>query len=783
MIRRLYFFIFFIFLMSACSVTKHLPEGKLLYEGADLELEPLTDFEPASSLSYEIESVLSPIPNSSFLGMKVKLWFYYVAGTPKGKGLRYWIKNKLGEKPVIYDPDYTESVKNLIKNRLENNGHFRASVSFEEEVKNKKITIHYKAEIYPPYCINTVHFPEDSSILSKEIQTLQSSTLLEKGKPYSLEALKQERNRIDFELKQRGYYFFGPDYLIYEIDTTAGKPDLPVIPSLDSIFIRDNSRFENQLVDIFLLVKSDTPKKATLPQKVENIFIYPNYQLDKDSNNNTDTLRLEEFEVISRKSRFKPGLFRRSIFLEKNKKYNRTDHQITLQRFSDLDAFKFVNIKFTKDSTQAEDLLNASIYLTPRLKRSIKAEIAAISRSDGFGGSELKIQAINRNLFGAGENLNLSLSGNYLGQFGSRRTINSLIELKLSAEIDFPYLFLPFNLNKAYNQFTFHTLTNLSYQYLVINPGLRANTLELKLGYEWRESIAKKHSLYPLSLTFQNTTVTSTQISNDIGQNFIAQSLEDQFLLGANYKYTYNDLLNGEKQNNFYFSGSVETAGNLLSLIQDIRKNPDNPRKLLGARYAQFARFGVEFRYYRRLSKSTQLASRFLANLGIPYGNSDILPFFKQYFIGGPNSIRAFPLRSLGPGSYSPPDSLQASNFVQRAGDIKLEANVEYRFGIFSFLNGAVFLDTGNIWLLKNDSTRVGGKFETQNFLKEIAIGTGVGLRFDFSFLVLRFDFGFPLYNPILPDRERWIINKINFFSKDWRRDNLTFNVAIGYPF
>jgi outer membrane protein assembly factor BamA len=237
----------------------------------------------------------------------------------------------------------------------------------------------------------------------------------------------------------------------------------------------------------------------------------------------------------------------------------------------------------------------------------------------------------------------------------------------------------------------------------------------------------------------------------------------------------------------FYFAGTIDIAGNLLNAVQkQVKKSSDEPFVLFGSPYSQYARFDVDYRYYWQIDVHNKLATRLVLGTGFAYGNSTTLPYIKQFSIGGSNSIRAFPARSVGPGTYdvrSDPNQQGSAFFIDQRGDIKLETNVEYRFDIIKSFKGALFVDAGNIWLLKEDPGRPGGKFDRDKFLKELAVGTGLGFRFDFSFFVLRLDIAFPLRKPYLPPNERWVIDKIDFGSPSWRGDNLVFNIAIGYPF
>jgi outer membrane protein insertion porin family len=220
------------------------------------------------------------------------------------------------------------------------------------------------------------------------------------------------------------------------------------------------------------------------------------------------------------------------------------------------------------------------------------------------------------------------------------------------------------------------------------------------------------------------------------------------------------------------------------SLFYKQKATPDNPYKIFGSIYSQYYKLDIDLRhYYNTIDQRVSVASRLIAGIGVAYGNSTMLPYVKQFYMGGSNSVRAFSARGLGPGSYRIPDSVAAKSFIDQAGDIKLEANTEYRFPIISIVKGALFVDAGNIWLLHDDPDRPGSQFSGKTFLDEIAVGTGFGLRFDLSFFILRFDVAFPLRVPYLPQGERWVVKNINIGDSSWRKNNLALNIAIGYPY
>jgi outer membrane protein assembly factor BamA len=325
----------------------------------------------------------------------------------------------------------------------------------------------------------------------------------------------------------------------------------------------------------------------------------------------------------------------------------------------------------------------------------------------------------------------------------------------------------------------------------------RLNSVTLSTGYNWAETAAKTHELYPLDVSYVRTDQKSAAFDEEVKKNpVLEKSLEDQFIVGTRYSYTVNTQLSEAparkyeerkyRTHNFYFNGNVDLAGNLINLIQERSRGAGEDPTLFGFPFSPYVKGDIDLRHYLTFDQRNKIASRIILGAGYAYEGTTTLPYVKQFSIGGSNSLRAFPARSVGPGTYYireniPPDSTQ---FIDQRGDIKLEANTEYRFDIYKIVKGAIFLDAGNIWLLKQDTTetRPGVMFDPKKFLNQLAVGTGFGLRFDFSFFVLRLDMAFPLRKPWL-EEDPWVIDDIDFGTKKWRKENLIFNIAIGYPF
>ncbi|MEA9411619.1 BamA/TamA family outer membrane protein [Flavobacterium sp. PL02] len=757
-----YFILLSLFFALGCSNTKYLPKGKLLYTGASVKVEDtiLTKKEK-KELQTELEGLLRPLPNKQFLGLRPKLWIYNVAGEPKKKkGTRYWLRNKVGEAPVLYskvDLDYNSAV---LRNFIENKGFFKVRVSADSTAKDKRATAEYTVFPKRQYKIKSVTFPNDSSAIAKEIGKTSRRSLLKVGKPYDLDVIKSERERIDSRLKEKGYYYFNPDYILAQVDSTKGDYE----------------------VNIKLKIKGETPAKAKIAYKINDIVVYPNFSILKDSvaYKKEDILKYKDFTIIDSTNTFRPRVFDRALYFKKGDFYNRSDHNLSLNRFVNLGTFNFVKNEF-KESDSIKNALDAYYYLTLLPKKFIRVEVLGKTNSASYTGSEINVNWNNRNLLRGAELFTVSIFGGADFQISGQNKGNNIYKVGGEASLTWPRLITPFNFQGS-SEFVPKTKATLGYEYQNRINLYALNSFRGSFGYLWKENIRKEHQLDIIEVNYVSPNhVTPYYLQQVAEDESLSKVLEKQLIFGPTYSYTYTNTMRKRKKNTFYFNGEIDLAGNITGLVTGANVKKNDTIKIFDVPFSQYVKVRADFRHYLKLGKESQLASRIIVGAGLPYGNSSSLPSIKQFVVGGTNSIRAFRARSIGPGSFKSPDT--TTTFLpDQSGDLKLEFSTEYRAKLFSIVRGAVFLDAGNVWLVNNDPNKPGAKI-SKNFMKELAIGAGAGLRFDLSFLILRTDIAFPLRIPYLPEGQRWVIDDINFGSGSWRKDNLILNIAIGYPF
>ena len=759
MIKKSLYILVLVLFVAACSGTKGLPEGELLYTGGKVTVvkEDSVSRKERKKIQDKLKEILRPIPNKSILGMRPKLFFYNLAGdVKKDKGFRHWIKYSLGEAPVLFSQVDLEYNRALLQNYSENNGYYNTRTSADSTRHGKTVTAEYKVTTGQKYIIKSVQFPSDSSEISKEISKMQRRSLLKVGQSYSLDNIKAERIRIDLRLKERGFYFFNADYLKVQVDSTVGKRD----------------------VALFLKVKDEAPDKAKKPFKINKIIIYPNYALNQDSLTKVENYK--NYTIIGNDKLFKPRIFDRALYFDKDDLYNRTNHNLSLNRLVNLGTFKFVKNQFKVADTTG-NYLNAYYYLTPLPRKSIRVEILAKTNSANYTGSELKINWSNRNTFHGAELLQLSAFGGIEVQLGGKNNGFNVYRFGGEASLTWPRFISPVKLRSS-SGYVPRTNTTIGYEFQNRQQLYSLQTFKGSFGYAWKENIRKEHMLNITEIAFASPSNITDLYKEQVLENpSLKNVIAKQLIFGPTYSYTYNTEMNKRRKNTFYYKGAIDFSGNIYGLAAgaDIKKG--DTLKVLGVPFSQFIKLQNEFKHTHRFSQKSELKSRIIVGAGFAYGNSDLIPFSKQFFIGGTNSLRAFRSRTLGPGSYD--GSNQTSQFIpDQSGDVKLEFNTEYRANIYRFINGALFMDAGNVWLLNKDVNKPGSQL-TKDFMKDLAVGVGAGLRFDFNFLVLRTDLAFPIRKPNLPDGKRWVIDQINFVNGPWRSDNLVFNLAIGYPF
>lgn len=751
---------------AACSTVRRIPEGEVLYTGVKkLRIQPDSGVVLSTAAEEAARQPLSVAPNNPLYSpwlrtpLPIGLWAWNYCYTPREKGFKYWFFKRLAKEPVLLSKVQPGLRTQVAEQALANFGYFGSSVSDSLRYRKhgRKAKVDYTLRIAEPWFYGHIAYPTVNPGMDPLIDSLRATSLLRTGAQYNLDTLTAERQRITGLLRNRGYYYFRPEYLEFLADTTL-RP---------------------QHVDLRLTLKPNLPPVALKPYRVGDVTV----RLRNLRPGPRDTLRLRNATVIAqRPMKIRPRVLGRALTLRPGQLFTVDAQNRTQNELNQLGIFRSVNLSVTPlDSLRGGDTLDVAIDAQFDYPLEVALETDATSKSNSFIGPGITLKVSNNNLFRGGEVLDVKLTGSYEWQTGNKNSggqtsrMNSY-ELGLTSNLNLPRLLLPEG-----------WVSRLRY------PGSTAFQLGVELmnrprffhliafsgsaGYNFRTSPYSHHGLTVFKLTYNRLLHTTASFDQTMEENpSIAMSFRNQFVPSISYTYTFDKTYGATGNRRFYWQNSLTAAGNLLSGI--LRAFGERqPQELFGNRFSQFAKEISEVKFYHRIGRRNNwLATRFLVGVGYAYGNSEVMPYSEQFYIGGANSIRAFTVRSIGPGSYRPPAD-DSDGYLDQTGDFKLEANIEYRFGIMGRLNGAVFLDAGNVWLLKNDPNRPGAELKWKGLLDEIALGTGFGLRYDISYLVIRADLGIGLHTPYPNPDKKGYYNISSF------RDGLGFHLAIGYPF
>lgn len=743
---------------ASCNTFKYMPEGEKLYTGAKLKIKSSGNVDGAERyLKYELEDVISPTPNKVILGARFGLWLHFQAQKKVGKKLLKKLNQRYGEKPVYLSEVSAIKNEKILINRLENKGYFQSEVKSKVKEKSKTGSMVYRIKVSEPYRTQTYTYLPDSSAIDS-LQTVLKDSLIKRGSQFDTDLMKKERIRIDSYLKNKGFYHFNADYLT---------------------FISDTNHYKDKRFDLYLQVKESVPKDAIDIYRIGNVTVFPDYSFDEPDSLLRDTSSVEEIIFSQGKSKFKPKHLIDYITFRKGDLFSQKERLTTTRKLSSMGNFQFVSVRYETDTLAGDSVgtLNATIQLTPYKKRSLQVEVQGVTKSTNFAGPALIASFLNRNLFKGGEILEISGNASYETQIvkNSTKGLNSF-QFKLLTGLTFPRVF-PIKIRSKGSYSV--PRTKIGFNTSLISRAEYYNLLsfQLEYGFKWNSNRFISQELIPVDLVYSNVFGTTAAFDSILdGNSFLAQSFEDQFIPGLTYSFLFNQLLNKERKHRFFFKLTADIAGNIFGGIQSAAKAE---KQIAGLRYAQYAKLDFDFRHYMKVGRESVWVNRLFVGTSIPYGNSSTLPYIKQYFSGGPNSIRAFSVRSLGPGSYDA--ALSGASFFDQSGDMKLEFNTEFRHPIYNVLKGAVFLDAGNIWLVNKNDALPGGQL-TKDWYRQIAMGFGYGFRLDVQFIVVRFDFATPLRTANNTSSEKWT-NAVGVWRGAGFGENVVVNFSIGYPF
>ena len=753
-----------IVLFASCSTTRYISEGQQLYTGQKkLKIENEGSGDTYNAAMDEIEGALAKAPNGALFGSSrfqffpLGLWVYnsYVNST---SGFGKLIYKLLGSEPVLISNVNPELRAKAATNLLHDYGYFNGSVGYEvitNKKNEKKAKIQFHMDMQKPYFLDTIMFARLSPDIEQLFQRAQRRTLLHKGDQFNVVKMDEERQRLSTLLRNRGYYYFRPDYIGFRADTTR----------------------VSGLVDLQILPKTGVPEQAKRQYYIGNrdLFLYGSAgQIPNDS------ILYDDITIhYHNKLKLRPKVAKQRFRLDRGQLYAQMRSTRTQERFSELGIFRYTEMQFIpRDTVATNDTLDVVVKSTFDLPYDSELEFNLAFKSNDYAGPGAAYSITKRNVFYGGETFSIRVKGSYEWQTksagGTGAKINSY-ELGLNTSLTFPRIVFPWLNKKDYD---FQATTKFSLNVDQLN---RAHYFKmLAFGgdatYSFQPTRVSNHSVTPFRLTFNTLQSTTEEFRKILEERpSLDKAMQNQFIPAMSYTYTYDDQSVRRRTNRFWLQTSLTSSGNITSGVYALfGKGFSEEKTLLGSKLSQFMKLTAEARYTWNIDRNQSIATRLLGGAIYAYGGNKVAPYSEQFFIGGANSIRAFTVRSIGPGTYKSTD--EKYGYLDQTGDMKVEANIEYRFRIIKDLHGAIFLDAGNIWLFREDKIRPGGKFSLKDFPDNIAVGTGAGLRYDLSYLVVRVDCGIGLHMP-------YETGKSGFYNIPTFKDGLGLHLAIGYPF
>lgn len=776
---KYYFFsLAIVLLLSACGTYKLaqkplLNRNKVVIHGDKHELD-----------KDEVKALITQQPNKKILGLwRFKLYAYQAPDRGKENNFKNWMRRSFGEPPVFYDPQIVDNTKHQIEIYLKNSGYFNSKVWAESKFQKRKFNQYYHLEVGEPYKIRNFGYRISDSIMLNRVKEIANENLIHPGDIYNEFEMDDERDRVTEHLKNNGYFNFSKEYIYFEVDSTLNNKQLDI-----NLVIK---KIEKNDITSSKIIEEDHKQ-----YNINRVFVHPDFDILNPIPEKLDTLLVNVHRDTSQRDdqtyyflhkdepRIKPKAITQAILIRPDEKFSLENVKTTYRRLADLKNFKYTNISFqdVSDSTSKseEGLLDCRINLS-RAKTHFYSIEAEGTNSGGNLGIGANLIYGNKNIFKGAEILEVRLSTSMEAQqlnsgtetAGNQFLFFNTIEAGIDVSIKFPRFLIPIKAETFPQNFKPHTNLNLGFNFQQ-RPNYRRYITNISFGYEWSQNKKTKHIFNPIELSTVKVYPTdSFQATLDKETNErIKNQYTDHLIAGLKYSFIFNSQDVNKLKDFVYIRANLESSGFLLKGIQTLikAKETDGYNTLFKIRYAQYVRADVDFRFYKILNTDTRLVFRNMLGIGFPYGNSQDLPFEKGFFAGGANGMRGWNIRSLGPGS-----SVTDDIIIDRIGDLKLEFNLEYRFPIYRFFKGALFVDAGNVWRINNDVIQ-GGEFKFNRFLKEIAMDAGFGLRFDFRFFVFRIDGAFRLRDPARAEADRWVINSLKLNKIVW-------NFGIGYPF
>jgi outer membrane protein assembly factor BamA len=764
--------------VAGCSTTRRLPDGEVLYTGVKYIHSNASELgDTASAVSATVDAGLKVEPNGSMFGsahyrwpLQLGLWAYNAFYTERSHGLRHWLFTTLKSDPILISQVNPSLRARASEITMEDNGYFGSSVDYEvfpSKRNARKASIGYTVHYAEPYRYSRIDYaPTPSEEVNNIVRNARSESALQPGRVFSASALEEERTRLVTLLRSSGFYLYGPGNIRYLADSTGNKHEVAL-----RVYLSEEG------------TTTDVLQRCV----IDSVLI----ALDNGNGlepNHFDTLGFCTIGYRGHRLRMRPDILRGCIPFRRGEVYSELQTQRVKNNLNRLQTFKYNQVQYTllpSDSTSRADSVNRmlmQVTATYNYPYDGQLEFNVITKDNHQTGPGLSLKVNRRNCFRGGELLSTEFTSSYewltgRNSYSDGGNLLNSYEFGLKSSLTYPRLQLPrqVRVNRDYPVSTSYSLA--------ANVMRRSGFFQMFKGtgevrYDFYTNSVSSHSFSPLQLSYTSMLGTSYRFDSIVSANkVLQQSFSNRFIPAIVYTYLYdNRAIHKNRLTQQWLQVSVMEAGGLLDLITGaFGSKPQGERQLLWQRFSQFVKGTVDLRNYFQLNRSTVLATRLLGGVAYAYGNSTVVPYSEQFYIGGANSLRGFSVRGIGPGRYHTGTDRYA--YMDQTGDVKLEANVELRFPVAGDLQGALFADAGNIWTMRNEESRPGGKFDADRLLKDLATDVGLGFRYDLGMLVVRFDVGVPLHDPTDGSEGSYYNITGSFFG------NLGYHLAVGYPF
>lgn len=774
--------------IAGCGVTRRIPQGSYLLKKNVIEIgEELPHDERITA--DELDRYVRQQPNKRFLGTNFYLWIYSSANPDKDN---WWnnLKRRIGEAPVLLDTTQTARSVSNMKIYMDSRGYFNSSASYTvDTVARRRAVVTYHTSQGQPYRIDSIGYRFRDKFLEPIILADTAGSLLHRGSVLDFTVLDKERSRISNMLRDNGYFNFTINNILYEVDTTIGDYRANV-----TVEVKQNLTGYDE--------KGRPVMDNNTVYRLRDINLFSDYdptvaRTDSSFIHRLDTVEYRGMNIVyDTELKVRPKVLRRAIDLYPNHLFNAGHIQRTYDEIMRLGYYKSANIQFVEDnsddretkvtfigagSTDAdrsvytrEGYLNCNIFCTPALRQSYKIELEG-STTSSFYGLKGTVGYQNRNIFRGMELLDVSFTLGYEFMKGAEAKRKRAFEVGGSVSLSFPRFISPIHIRRSDRISNPRTKVELSIN-AQDRPYYRRTLSSANWSYTWGNGKYSNYALRPIDLTLIKVGYIDTAFLNMLQNPYLRNSYSQQLIAGISGSYAFNNQIRNLQGNATNIRFNWETAGNLVGGLSHLLSKKDKDHyNVFGIRYSQYFRTDLSFSRKEVLGGKTALAYRIYGGVGLAYGNSTEIPIDRMFYAGGSNSMRGWAARTLGPGSVEITE--QQKKYPSQVGNMKLEANLEFRFPIWGMFNGALFFDAGNVWMVrqKNRQYASGSVFHIRNFYEQLGFNTGLGIRIDISFAILRFDWGIRLHDPNQPAHQRWIHN--------FRFKNTALNFGVGYPF